>query len=86
MKLRLILSGRGYDRSCGVPNEMTLPDGSTLDDALVALRRLMPDDGELPASCLIAVSGVHLGTLGSHAPRTLKDGDELVVIAPVAGG
>jgi molybdopterin converting factor small subunit len=35
---------------------------------------------------LIAVAGKHLGTLASHTPSPLADGDELTVIAPVAGG
>ena len=53
--------------------------GSTVAD-------LMPEGRGLPASCLVAVSGTHLGTLGNHRPHSLEEGDELVLITPVAGG
>jgi molybdopterin converting factor small subunit len=33
----------------------------------------------------VALSGVHLGTLRSHQARQLADGDELLILAPVAG-
>ena len=46
----------------------------------------LPGDNPLSASCLVAVSGMHLGTLADHRPQTLKDGDELLLLAPVAGG
>jgi len=64
----------------------SLPEGATLDDALTAVAGHLPADRPLPPSCLVAVSGTHVGTLGSHPARQLADGDELVLIAPVAGG
>ena len=86
MNVRIVLSGRNYDLGEVIPAELMLPDGASLDDALSALARQMPGGKGLPASCLLAVSGVHLGTVGAHRPRPLRDGDELLVLAPVAGG
>ncbi|MHC4405509.1 MAG: MoaD/ThiS family protein [Planctomycetota bacterium] len=86
MKIQVVISGRNYDAAEAVPQQLTLPDGASVDEALETLSGLIPGDKGLPASCLVAVSGTHLGTLRKHSPRELQDGDELVVIAPVAGG
>jgi molybdopterin converting factor small subunit len=86
MKVRVVISGRSYDAAESIPEYLTLSDGSSVDDALRALAERFPEGRPLPESCLIAVSGSHLGTLRSHTPRQLEDGDELVLIAPVAGG
>ena len=86
MQLRLFISGRNYNLAEGIPDRMSLPDGATLDDALEALKGLLPGGTWLPASCLVAVSGRHCGTVASHSGEKLRDGDELVVLAPVAGG
>jgi molybdopterin converting factor small subunit len=86
MKIRVVISGRNYEAAEAVPEELTLPDGSSLDEALRTLSGLIPGGKGLPDSCLVAVSGTHLGTLRTHRPRDLEEGDELVLIAPVAGG
>jgi molybdopterin converting factor small subunit len=86
MKIRVLVSGRGYDAATNVPTAWELADGATLDDLLAKINEKLPSGRELPASCLIAVSGAHLGTVARHAPRALRDGDEIVLIAPVAGG
>lgn len=86
MKIRLVISGRSYDAAAAVPDELLLPDGASVAEAVDALAGLLPEGRKLPASCLVAVSGKHLGTLASHTEQVLKDGDELVLIAPVAGG
>jgi len=86
MKINLVISGRSYRTSGDLPTHLELPDGATLSDAVTALSEKLPADAGLPDSCLVAVSGTHLGTLATHQPRTLADGDELVIIAPVAGG
>jgi molybdopterin converting factor small subunit len=86
MNVRVVISGRSYDAAESVPEELSLPDGASVDDALEELARLLPEGRPLPSSCLVAVSGKHLGTLASHQPHALAEGDELVVIAPVAGG
>ena len=86
MKIRLVVSGRSYPTDGTMPHELTLPDAASVDEALESLQQHLPADNSLPPSSMIAVSGAHLGTLASHQARTLQDGDELVIIAPVAGG
>lgn len=86
MKIRVILSGRHYDAAQGVPESLDLPEGCSLADALRTLSGLLPPERPLAPSCLVAVSGAHQGTVAACRERTLQDGDELVVIAPVAGG
>ena len=86
MKVKLVITGRSYDAAAGIPEALELPEGATLDDALQAVAAELPEDRPLSGSCLVAVSGTHLGTLASHSQRELKEGDELVLIAPVAGG
>jgi hypothetical protein len=86
MNVRLVVTGRRYDAAEGLPERLTLPEGCPLDEALEAIARLCPEGKGLPGSCLVAVSGTHLGTLRRHRPYLLSEGDELVLIAPVAGG
>jgi molybdopterin converting factor small subunit len=86
MRIRIVISGRSYDRAATAPDELDLAEGANLDDALAALQDLLGKDGRLSGSCLVAVSGRHVGTLANHVPQTLCDGDELVLFAPVAGG
>jgi molybdopterin converting factor small subunit len=82
----VIISGRSYHKSAGAPDALELPDGATIDDALEALAEALGEEGRLPPSCLVAVSGRHLGTLAKHARQSLADDDELVLFSPVAGG
>ena len=86
MKIRTVITGRFYHATSSLPDELDLADGASVDDALAELSSRLPTDQSLPASCLVAVSGKHLGTLSAHESATLKEGDELVLIAPVAGG
>ena len=85
MKISVVVTGRSYHATSQLPDELDLPDGANVDDALQLLDAQLGDD-QLPASCLVAVAGKHLGTLAKHAAATLADGDELTLIAPVAGG
>ncbi len=98
MKIQLVISGRHHPTSDAVPQCLDLSDGATVDDALKSLAEQLSgvtgsdsvtgsdNDAPLSNSCLIALSGTHLGTLADHQSPPLRDGDELVVIAPVAGG
>jgi molybdopterin converting factor small subunit len=86
MKVRIVVTGRRYHAAEQIPEHLVLPEGCPLDEALETIARLSPAGKGLPESCLVAVSGTHLGTLRHHKPHVLSDGDELVLIAPVAGG
>jgi molybdopterin converting factor small subunit len=86
MKVRLVISGRSYHAANELPDQIELPDGSGVEAALKKIAALLPADNRLPDSCLVAVAGTHLGTLENHRSHALRDGDELTLIAPVAGG
>jgi molybdopterin converting factor small subunit len=86
MMVKVVITGRGYDAAQDVPAQLSLAEQVTVDDALRAIDRLLPDGRRLAASCLVALGGEHLGTVASHPARTLHEGDELLIIAPVAGG
>jgi molybdopterin converting factor small subunit len=84
--IQIVFTGRSYQTSAQLPDTLELRDDAGVGDAIAALRLALGDADSLPSSCLLAVSGEHLGTVENHEPRTLEDGDELVLIAPVAGG
>ncbi len=86
MKITVVITGRSYHATGQLPDEVELPDGSGVDDALQLLASLLPEDSQLPPTCLVAVAGKHLGTLASHTAVSLNPGDELTLISPVAGG
>lgn len=86
MQVQVVYSGRNYDVAGAVPQQLTLPDQCSVDEALRVLRGLFPQEQPLADSCLVAVSGTHLGTVRKHRPHQLQAGDELLLIAPVAGG
>lgn len=86
MKVRVVITGRGYPAAEELPQELTLGEGDSLDDALRTLAAVAPAGRGPDGSCLVVVSGTHLGTIRSHRPGVLRDGDELTIIAPVAGG
>ncbi len=84
MKIRIAITGRSYHEADSLPDHLTLPDDATLEDALCAVAELLDD--ALPSSCLVSISGRHVGTVASHDNQPLSDGDELLLVAPVAGG
>ena len=86
MKIQISYTGRSYQTSTLLPAEITLDENSSVADALRMLTKDLSDEQQLPASCLVAVSGEHIGTLSSYTNRPLRDRDELILIAPVAGG
>ncbi len=86
MKLQLTLMGRSYDASAALPNELELTADARIDDALHAVARLLPEGESLSPSCLVTLNGKHLGNVGRHDNALLREQDELVLIAPVAGG
>ena len=86
MKIRILIVAPMWGIADGLPAELTLEDGSTVDDAIAALNDHLPDGETLPDSCLIAVGGRHRGTVGTRLQLPLKDGDELELITPAGGG
>jgi len=86
VRIRLVVTGRAYHAAANLPDLCELPDQATVDDVI---RLLIDRYGEGPGwsgTCLLAVSGRHLGTVASHQPAALREGDEVTLIAPVAGG
>ena len=47
---------------------------------------MAPEPLMLPPTCLVIVNGRHLGTIASCESCVLRAGDELTLLAPVAGG
>ncbi len=86
MKIRVLLTGRGYQIAQHVPDPLEVPDGCRVTEAIALVAQRLPADQALPDSCLVAVQGKHLGSVRSHDEATLQEGDELMLIAPVAGG
>lgn len=84
MKIKLTIVGRGQ-HATPAPGMLELRDGARLNDALGQLAATMLD-APLPATMLVVVNGRHVGTLSSHENVPLADRDELLLIAPVAGG
>ena len=86
MKIRVVLTGRSYHTAASLPAELELPAGASLNDALNQINAVLTAESALPDSCLIAIGGQHVGTVANHPDVELQDGQELVLIAPVAGG
>ena len=86
LNVQIVFMGHRYDVARSVPDRLCLRDGATVDDALKAITGQLSGDNRISSSCLVAVSGMHVGTLGDHRAMILKDGDELFLLAPVAGG
>jgi molybdopterin converting factor subunit 1 len=60
---------------------LELPAGSTVIDAVAALRAVGGGLGRLPAEPAVAVNREYVSLA-----TTLRDGDELALLPPVAGG
>ncbi|MEX0938770.1 MAG: hypothetical protein WDZ59_12990 [Pirellulales bacterium] len=86
MNVRLVFTGRSYDRAQAMPEVLDLPPGCSLREALAQIDSALGDDAKLPGTALVCVGGKHLGTVASPAEHQLSEGDELVLVAPVAGG
>ena len=85
MKIRITYLGRSYQYAETLPEQLELESSATVADAVKVVNSLLGDT-ELPGSCLVTVSGDHVGSVASFTNRGLNEGDELVLIAPVAGG
>ena len=86
MRLKVTYLGHSYDAAPLFPEGLTLPDDADLEQALALLARQLPADRALPGTCLVVLSGKHHGTVARHDNPPLTATDELVLLAPVAGG
>jgi molybdopterin converting factor small subunit len=84
MRVDVFITGRMYHLAGGAPDHLDLDEQATLAAALAKLRELSSEP--LPESTLVTVSGRHQGALSNFDDCELSDGDELMLVAPVAGG
>jgi molybdopterin converting factor small subunit len=86
VNVRIAVVGWQYHVTGQLPRSVEVLDGATVDVALTALRAAMPDGRELSPHAMLAVAGRHIGTVELHDACRLREGDEMMVIVPVAGG
>ena len=86
MQVRVFFSGRHNNIADNVPRELELPEGCMLSQALTTLLDCLPAHRRPAGTCLVAVSGTHVGTLAHYRDTALRPGDELLLLSPVAGG
>ena len=86
MNIRLMMTGRSYHQAASLPTELTLPSDARLDDALTIVSEHLQEAGGIPASCLLAIDGKHIGSYAAHVNVALQENCELTLIAPMAGG
>jgi molybdopterin converting factor small subunit len=74
--------GAGLSRFAGSPLlALEVPDGSSVDDLLIALGERHPDLAPALPSALPVVGGSHV-----ERAAPLHPGDEVALLIPVAGG
>lgn len=86
MTINIHISGRGYHLAQHIPPSLELADGAPVSAAMSKIRTLLPAGQALSDSSLVIHSGRHLGTVARFDDAILNDGDELLLLAPVAGG
>lgn len=86
MLIRLVFMGHGYHQASDWPEQIEVPAGADVTQAVKALQNLAVEPLSLPPTCLVIVNGRHLGTIAHCDACTLTAGDELTLLAPVAGG
>ncbi len=84
MQIRILMTGRGYHVVQSLPAAIELGDGATVGDALSKLRCEV--ESLIVDSMMVLVDGKHVGTVAEHEPVVLREGCELELLAPVAGG
>ncbi len=84
MKIRIVITGRSYDQHQALPEELECGDEATTREAVARVQALV--ETPLPSTCLVALNGRHLGTIGQFEQTELLPDSELVFIQPVAGG
>lgn len=91
--MRIFVTLTGPLRQAG-PTELDVPEGTTLTDVCRRLadaaagdvrRHLLTVDGEIEPSLLVAVNGVGVPP-EERSSRRLVDGDDVLLMPPIAGG
>jgi hypothetical protein len=78
--------GHGYHQAAHWPAQLEVPDSADVTLALKRVQQIAPEQWVLPPTCLVIVNGRHLGTVARCESCVLCAGDELTLLAPVAGG
>ena len=78
MRLKFVYMGHGYDQTANWPEFLELPETATVDIALRALEQELSRTRAVAGSCLVVVSGRHLGTIARHENIALAATDELM--------
>ena len=81
MRIRFLLFALYRDIAGSDEFELVLPEGMTALDAVNALRAGRPALENLPARPVVAINRTY-----AALEETLRDGDELALLPPVAGG
>lgn len=84
MLIHVDVTGRGYDAAAGL-RSLELGADADVGVALAAARARLGECVLSPAT-LVFVNGKHMGTFASFGNATLRDGDKLLLLQPVAGG
>lgn len=91
--MQIFVTFTGPLRQAG-PAELAVPEGATLTDVCRRLadaapgevrRHLLTVDGDIEPSLLVAVNGMGVPP-EERAGRLLVDGDDLLIMPPIAGG
>ena len=86
MLIRLAYMGHGYHLAEQLPEQVEVPDSADVTLALKVVQQVAPGSFTLSPTCLVIVNGKHLGTVARCESCVLCAGDELALLAPVAGG
>jgi len=86
MNVRVFITGRAYHLAEAFPDVLEFDQGATVASVLAKLADLLPEGGQLPPTCMVTLSGRHLGSVAGFDDCPLREGDEVALIVPVAGG
>ncbi len=81
MKVHVLFFAQARERAGTASRELSLPDGSRVEDAVAALGREHPSLESLWPTLAIAVGGRI-----ARRDATLTDGAEVALLPPVSGG
>ncbi len=84
MNVRVAMTGRMYHQADELPESWDLPEGACVDDLLQLIGQHL--EQPLPPSCLVVLGQRHLGNVQQHENALLTADQELLLLAPVAGG